>query len=86
MPTVIHKMKRSISQSNNEETQDVVEFCEQHEIEYIPLVVEIVTGTDGKKSKQLQPDFLGYKPKQTDFKDNPDDVKNTCRAVQGTPK
>ena len=85
MPTVIHKMKRSISQSNNEETQDVVEFCEQHEIEYIPLVVEIVTGTDGNKSKKLHPDFLGYKPKQTDFKDNPDDVKKRVERYKEHP-
>ena len=64
MPTVIHKNKRSISQCNNEETQDVVEFCEQHGIDYILLHVKIVTGTDGKKAKLLQHDFLGYNPKQ----------------------
>ena len=84
MPTVIHKMKRSISQCNNEETQDVVEFCEQHEIEYIPLVVEIITGTDGKKSKLLQPDFLGW-PKLTDFKDNPDVVKTRVERYKEHP-
>jgi hypothetical protein len=42
----------------------VVEFCEQHGIDYILLHVKIVTGTDGKKAKLLQHDFLGYNPKQ----------------------
>ena len=62
-----------------------MEFYEQHEIEYIPLVVEIVMGTDRKKSKLLQPDFLGYKQKQTDFKDNPDDVKKRVERYKEHP-
>ena len=66
---VLHQMKRSLS--DNEETQDVVEFCEQHGIDYIPLHVKIVTGTDGKKAKLLQHDFLGYKLKQTNFEKIP---------------
>ena len=76
-------LHKNETRSDNEETQDVVEFCDG--IDYIPLHVKIVTGTDGKKAKLLQHDFLGYKPKQTDFEKNPGVVKTRVERFKEYP-
>lgn len=68
--------KRSHAEFSRHGKQNVVEFCERHGIEYIPIVLTISTKIDenGKetKTKDLEKYFLCYRPKQIDFEEKPD--------------
>ena len=81
-------MKRTFSQLETS-TQDVVTFCERHQIQYLPIKLNVVTVTssDGTKAvkKELQPDIFGF-PKQTDFKDNPNTVKKRVERFKQHPE
>jgi phage/plasmid-associated DNA primase len=67
----------------------VVDFCERHNIAFMPLLLEIrqtVNGDGGvTKSKLLKPDYLGYCPRVTDFDDNMSVVKRRVQRFKEHP-
>jgi hypothetical protein len=82
--------KRKHNEFSQHGKENVVKFCERHGIEYIPIALTIFTKIDenGKKTKTkaLEKDFLGCRPKQTDFDEKPDLVKRRVSRFKNYPR
>lgn len=72
----------------NKHEKDVVEFCEDNNILYIPIRLKISEkNVEGvvKREKQLLPDDIGY-PKQTDFDKQPDLIQKRVSLFKKHPE
>ena len=73
-------IKRSKS---NHQKKNVVNFCEENGIQYIPVVVRIVE-KNGKKTKALKRDFLGM-PDVNDFSNRNEQIQMRIQKLRNDP-
>ena len=77
--------KRSYEEFSHHGKQNVVAFCKEKRIPFIPTKLKISTNANGKaKTKELLPDFYG-RPKPTDFEKRPELIEKRLERFKNYP-